>query len=87
MDTDTKGDRTLDAAFIFAMLFLMGSAVFILGFHDIPKDNMPLFAALTSGTVGSSIGAYVGYRWGSSKGSQAKDDTIVQMASQTKDGQ
>lgn len=75
----TEGNDRLDALVIFGFLVLIGGVLWSLVFETIPDKNMPLFAALSSGVLGSGLGAYVGYRWGSSKGSAAKDETITQL--------
>lgn len=76
MDSDLK----LDTAVILALIFLMGSALFILAFVNIPDKNQTLFAALVGGVIGSGMTAYINYRWGSSKGSAAKDAMMATMA-------
>ena len=70
----------LDALVILGLLVMLGFVLWSLVFVGIPKDNMTLFASLSSGTVGLGIGSYLGYRFGSSKGSAAKDATITAMA-------
>lgn len=85
--SDTSGDRTLDAAVILGLLFILGSAIFILAFVQIPDKNETLFAALMGTVVGAGLGAYVNNRWGSSKGSAEKDQTIAAIAQAPKDGQ
>lgn len=73
-------DNRLDAVLIIGLLVLLAAVLGVLSFVAIPKENMTLFAALSSGVVGASVAAYVGYRWGSSKGSASKDVTIATMA-------
>ncbi len=80
-----SGDDRLDALVIFGFLVLLGGVLAALVFRTIPADNMPLFAALSSGVLGSGLGAYVGFRWGSSKGSAAKDATIATLAAKAPD--
>ena len=67
----------LDQLVIVALLFLLGSALFILAFVDIPDKNSSLFSAIIGGVIGSGLTAYIQNRWGSSKGSAAKDATIA----------
>lgn len=75
----------LDAFLVVALVLLMGGILTALIFVPIPKDNEELFSALASGVVGSGIGAYIGYRWGSSKGSATKDETISALTQKVKD--
>jgi hypothetical protein len=73
----------LDALIISGLLFLLGSAVYILAFVTIPPKNEDLFSALVGGVIGASLMAYVNNRWGSSKGSATKDNTIQALVGQT----
>lgn len=75
----------LDTVVILAVLFLISSAMFILAFVNIPDKNQTLFAALVGGVIGASLSTYVSYRWGSSKGSSVKDDTISQLMTKVSD--
>ncbi len=63
MNTSTS---TLDAALVLVTLLLLGGGLAALAFVNIPDKNLPIFAALLTGLVGSVIGAYAGFRWGSS---------------------
>jgi hypothetical protein len=73
----------LDALIISGLLFLLGSAIFILAFVTLPPKNEDLFSALVGGVIGASLMAYVNNRWGSSRGSAAKDETISTLVAQT----
>lgn len=73
-------ESRLDAGIVLAFIFLIAAVLFILAFVTIPKENEVLFGALASGVLGSSITAYVNYRWGSSASSKSKDATIATMA-------
>lgn len=50
----------------------------ILLFHEIPEGSQNIVAQLIGGIAGS-VGAIVGYHYGSSSGSAAKSDTIAAM--------
>jgi hypothetical protein len=75
----------LDALVITVLLFLLGSAVFILAFVPIPDKNQDLFSALVGGVIGASIMAFINNRYGSSKGSAAKDDAIAALTKKVPD--
>lgn len=89
--TDTPLTRTptsqagltslLDFVVVVSLILLTAGILFALVFVPIPEKNATLFAALSGGVVGSSLTAYVQWRWGSSKGSAAKDQTISEMVS------
>lgn len=70
---------------LFGLLFivLLAAVLGILAFVAIPKENQQLFTALASGVIGSGVGTFIGFRWGSSKSSQAKDATIASLADPT----
>ena len=72
----------LDFIVVIGLLVLIGYIFVALTFTAIPEKNATLFAALAGGVVGSSLTAYVQWRWGSSKGSADKDQTISTMAEQ-----
>lgn len=57
---------TLDSALVLVTLLLLGGGLAALAFVNIPDKNLPIFASLLTGLVGSVIGAYAGFRWGSS---------------------
>lgn len=69
-----------DDVFGVLLLALLTLDLGVLAFVSIPKENMELFTALSAGVIGSGVGAWIGYRWGSSKGSAGKDATIAAMA-------
>ena len=77
-------ESRLDAALVLGLLIILGGAVAVLAFVAVPKDNQSLLAALLGAVVGGGLTAYVNYRWGSSRGSAAKDETIAALAK--KDG-
>ena len=70
----------LDVIVVLGLLFLMGSALYILAFVNIPDKNSSLFSALVGGVIGAGLMAYINNRWGSSRGSLAKDATIATLA-------
>ena len=80
-DTDDR----LATFVIVALLFLLGASVFILAFVAIPKENADLFSALVGGVIGASVMAFINNRFGSSKGSAAKDNTIAALTSKVAD--
>ncbi|NQE62975.1 hypothetical protein [Caulobacter sp. RHG1] len=63
----TRDYRTLDAIVVVASLLIMGFVMWALAFLTIPQANLPILAALSSGTFGAALGAYVGARWGNKK--------------------
>lgn len=81
----TDSISRLDALVVFVLLILLGFVLYALVYQPIPKDNMTLFAALSTGTVGMGLGSYIGYRFGSSKGSTAKDDAITELTKKVPD--
>lgn len=67
----------LDAAVIIILLFTLVGVLIALVFIPIPKDNVELFSALASGVIGSGVSGYLGYRFGSSRASQAQQAVIA----------
>lgn len=63
----TRDYRTLDAIVVCACLLMLGGAGWALVYVTIPQANLPIFAALVSGTVGGALGLYTGARWGNKK--------------------
>lgn len=63
----TRDYRTLDAIVVIASLFIMAFVMWALAYLTIPQANLPILAALSSGTFGAALGAYVGARWGNKK--------------------
>ena len=49
-------------------------------FVAIPKDQLNLFTALASGVVGGAFGVVVGFLFGSSLGTRAKDAVVSSPA-------
>lgn len=56
----------LDSALILMTLLIVGGGLAVLAFVSIPDKNLPIFASLLTGLISSVIGAYAGFRWGSS---------------------
>lgn len=73
---------TSDDLFGLVLIVFLALVMGALAFLPIPKENLQLFTALAM-LIAGAVGTFVGYRWGSSKGSQAKDATIAAMASPT----
>lgn len=69
-------DDAFGVCLLVAVLVVLG----VLAFVDIPKENVELFTAIASGVIGASFVMWCNYRWGSSRGSAAKDVTIATMA-------
>lgn len=63
----TRDYRTLDAIVVIASLVIMAFVMWALAYLTIPQANLPILAALSSGTFGAALGAYVGARWGNKK--------------------
>lgn len=80
-----SGEDKLAAFVVVALVFILGSVLYILAFVDIPDKNQTLFASIAGGVVGASIMAYINNRYGSSKGSAAKDATIADLTTKVKD--
>lgn len=57
----------LDGVVVVASLGIMGFVMWALTYRTIPQANLPILAALSSGTFGAALGAYVGARWGNKK--------------------
>jgi hypothetical protein len=56
----------LDAAVVLTALLIVGGSLAALAFANIPKENLPIFAALVSSLLTLVVGGYSGFRWGSS---------------------
>lgn len=65
---------------VISVVVMLIGVILIVGFHEIPKDNVELFTSLASGGIGSAFGAIMGFIFGSSQGSKNKDDTINAVA-------
>lgn len=63
----TRDYRTLDAIVVVACLGMVAGFGGALVFLDVPQPNLPILAALVSGTAGTILGAYSGARWGNKK--------------------
>jgi hypothetical protein len=57
------------------VLFVFSFQAYFLGFHEIPKGNEPVFHILF-GIIDTSMVGLVQYYFGSSKGSQDKQEII-----------
>lgn len=79
-------DPRLVAALVVWLLAMATGAMLILAFVTIPKENGTLFTTLVTSLVVGGLLTFIGYLWGSSKGSQSKDDVISNLA-QKGDGQ
>lgn len=75
----TRDYKTLDAIVVVASLFIMAFVMWALAFLTIPQANLPILAALSSGTFGAALGAYVGARWGNKKPT-TEDATLTATA-------
>lgn len=69
----TRDYRTLDAIVVCGCLLMLGGAGLALVYVTIPQANLPIFAALVSGTVGGALGLYTGARWGNKKPSSEEN--------------
>jgi len=68
-----KPDSLLQLIIAAGVLALMGFCLAAVVFVAIPKEQLNLFTALASGVVGGAFGVVVGFLFGSSLGSRAKD--------------
>ena len=76
MNTGSPSILTVLTAGTSLMFFAM---LLVLAFHEIPASNKDLFNVLL-GVLGTSWGgSIIGYFFGSSSSSKAKDDTISRM--------
>ena len=78
--TPMRPDTPIDLLLAVALVLWVTMIIIILAFVAIPDKNMPVFAALASGGVLGTLGILVGYRWGNSRGSDQKTDTISAIA-------
>lgn len=60
------------------VLFVFAFQAYFLGFHEVPKGNEPVFHILF-GIIDTSMVGIVQYYFGSSKGSQDKQEIIKQQ--------
>lgn len=60
-------------------LAVYAATVFILLFHPIPADNKEVVAGAVGFIGGTLVGGAFAFYFGSSKGSQGKDETIAAM--------
>lgn len=73
------GYRTLDAVVVIASLGMLAAAGLALVYVRIPEPNLPIFAALVSGSVGGVLGLYAGARWGNKKTDEPSKPGDVSM--------
>ena len=71
--------------FVDLVLAIMGVGLIpliigLLAFVTIPKDNMPLLASVVSFVTGVMVGTVINNRFGSSKSSDQKTDTLSAIA-------
>lgn len=58
---------------------LFGGMLCVLAFHTLPPENKDLFNVLL-GSLSTAFITGIGYFWGSSSSSRAKDETITSIA-------
>lgn len=80
-----KVDPRLVAALVIWLLTMATGAGLILAFVHIPKENGTLFTTLVTSLVVGGLLTFIGFLWGSSKGSAAKDETIASLTTQVPD--
>lgn len=61
-----------------SLIALLSAVMAALAFVSIPSANVQLFTALAM-VIAGGVGTFLGFKWGSSKSSQAKDATIAAM--------
>jgi hypothetical protein len=66
MEAMMKLDNLVDATLVLGVLLLIAGGGAALTFVHIPQENLAILASLLSGTGGTVIGGYAGYRWGAS---------------------
>lgn len=66
MPTPSPDANGLDAALVLGAMLIIGGGLAMLGLHDIPDKNLPIFASILTGLVTGILGSYAGFRWGSS---------------------
>lgn len=54
-------------AYAWGLLALLGSGMALLGFHEIPKEQLTPFVAVLSGVIGGGVGTFIGWKWGTSQ--------------------
>lgn len=84
--TNREPADAIDFMFLGAIIFWVSGAGLILAFVNIPDKNLPIFASLVSGGIVGTLGLYAGYRYGSSRGSAAKDGVISDMKGSADNG-
>jgi len=69
MKPDSLLQLIIAAGVMILMAFCLAAVVFV----AIPKEQLNLFTALASGVIGGAFGVVVGFLFGSSLGTRAKD--------------
>lgn len=72
--------ENLDAVVILGLFALLSAILGVLAFIAIPDKNVQLFTALASGVVGAGVATIINNRWGTSRSSERKDDTIAKLS-------
>lgn len=67
MTAKTDPVNPLDAALVLGVLAIIGGTFWALGFHEIPKENLPILAGALGTLMGTILGAYAAYRWSASQ--------------------
>ena len=81
-----KQTEFVDALFLIGLMVLIlvdtGAFLWLLTTKqaEVNEAVLTVFSGFTTATVVGPLGAWIGYRYGSSAGSKAKDDTIGAMA-------
>jgi len=68
-----KPDSLLQLIIATGVMTLMSFCLVAVVFVAIPKEQLNLFTALASGVIGGAFGIVVGFLFGSSLGTRAKD--------------
>lgn len=56
----------LDAAVVLVIILVLTGGLAVLATHDIPDKQLPIFASILTGMQTGILGAWAGFRWGSS---------------------
>lgn len=80
IETTKSVEGPLDAGIILLLILEGAGVIGLLAFVSIPDKNLPILSAFAAALITGPIGVYTGFRWGSSKTSQQKDETIATMA-------
>lgn len=73
-DTPEPGERPSVPAqpavadlYAWGLLVLLGAGMAVLGFHQIPKEQLTPFVAVLSGIIGAGVGTFIGWKWGNAQ--------------------